>query len=180
MSARRLALRPPAAALLFAAACASPRPGEDFELSIGPSLLPNIGVAASAGQAFHRSRASSWIFETNGVFQFLDDSDVADAGNSGAEDWYQLGGGVKVLFTPDERRHASLRAGVVWLRALGDVNLIDDPGDYFGFYVGGGFETELGRHLSTGPDLILMTVFPEGGGNPELVPQLAWRLIWRF
>ena len=97
-----------------------------------------------------------------------------------AGDWSQIQSGLKLSFQPKERRHWTLRTGVVWLRAAGEPNLLDEPGDYGGFYVGGGFEAEITEHLTVGPAVVLMPVFMEGSQDLELVPQLTWRFIWRL
>jgi len=172
------ALFPLAAALI--AGCASLPTQDELCLSAGLSALPNFGLTAGAGQLVAADEEKTWTAEAVATFQFLDDEDLANDGYPAAGDWTQVQLGVKRLTDPGARRHWTARAGLVWFRALGDPNIVQERGDYEGLYGGLGFETSLSESFSMGPDFVLMLAHRESGQGVVLVPQLAWRVLWSF
>ena len=151
-----------------------------MELGFGPSVLPNLGLSGSVALRVREgTRVSTWI-ETELTSQFLDDADLADDGNPGAGNWTQLRAGAKFTLPYGERHYATARTGLHWFDARGEPNIIDDPGHYYGTYFGLGFETRVTEHLAMGPELALLPSFATGGGTGHLVPQLAWRILWRL
>ncbi|MEW6072257.1 MAG: hypothetical protein AB1726_06615 [Planctomycetota bacterium] len=164
--------------LLLTAACAAGRP--PVAVGGGPSALPNLGLAAAAAVRLREGpRASAWI-EAEVTQQCLDDADLTGKDYPAAGDWTQARAGLKLAFPAAAPREWTVRTGLVWLEARGRPNLVDDPGSYAGLYLDLGFETRLGEHLRAGPSLAVMGVAAERGGGRELVPQVAWRLLWTW
>jgi hypothetical protein len=151
----------------------------DLGLGLGLSLLPNIGLAAQGSQVMRETPDWTWSGELELTHQFIDEESLSDDGNPPAGDWTQVQLGLLWASHPEGRRHWTHRAGMFWFRALGEPNIIDDPGDYVGLYYGAGYRTDFGPHLSMGPELALLGAFREGGGVVEVVPQFTWRVIWR-
>lgn len=143
------------------------------------SLLPNVGIGIGGGFIVKRAPGVQYAVELQGTYQFLDDEDFADDGNPAAGDWYQIRAGMKIISTPKFRRHLTGRFGAVWLRAEGEPNILQDPGDYWGIYGGIGFETDLTPQISVGPELQVMLVTRDDEFDVETpIPQLNWHLIY--
>jgi hypothetical protein len=156
-------------------------PPADWYAGAALSLLPNVGVAVEAGKVVRRDAFATWSVEAQALWQFLDDKTFADDGNPVAGDWYQARVGAKVSTDPDDYRHWTGRLGFVWFRAEGEPNLVQEEGDYFGGYVGVGFETQVNDRFTIGPEVSVMVV-PRDGGDPPFyaVPQFGWHLLWEF
>lgn len=167
-------------ALLLAPACRGPAEGRDLALGASFSALPSIGVALGATQVFDANQERVWAIELEATHQPWDDEDLSDDGNPHAGDWTQIQLGVKRLSNPGGRRHWTQRYGLAWFRARGEPNIVHEEGDYEALYAGFGFETEIGRRVSIGPELSLMAAHREQGSGLVLVPQFNWHLIWRF
>ncbi len=144
---------------------------------MGPSVLPSLGVSGSAAFEVGELRAGSLWVETELTQQCLDDSDVTDDAHPAAGDWTQLRVGGKLALPSTERRDWTVRAGLVWAEARGEPNVVDRAGDYYGAYLGLGFETALGEHVRAGPELALLSLVEDGGSHVHLVPQLTWRIL---
>jgi len=151
-----------------ALACAS-RP----TLGLAPSLLPNLGLAASLSAPVRES--SPWELEARFTDQFVDDKSFADNGFPEAGNWTQLDLGLLRVAWQDE--HAwSTRFGVVGFRARGEPNIVEESGDYLGLYLGVGRFVRLAPGLAFGPELTLIAA---SGDDPRvLIPQLTWGLRW--
>lgn len=159
---------PLAAALLVCAGCTS------LDLGLAPSVLPNLGLAASA--AVPARSGSPWLLETRFTYQFLDDKTFADNGFPEAGGWTQLDLGLLRFSAPTDERVWSLRFGLLGFRARGEPNLVEESGDYLGGYVGVGFFRLFGSGLAFGPELTLVAA---SGADPlVLFPQLTWGVRW--
>ena len=166
--------------LLISAACQGMAESRDFSLGTSFSALPNIGLGLSATQVFDANEVRKWAFELEFTDQPWDDEDLSDDGHPTAGGWTQIQLGVKRLSNPEGPRHWTHRYGVAWFRALGAPNIIQEPGDYEALYAGIGFETDIGRSISIGPELSVMAALPEKGTRLSVVPQFNWHIIWGF
>lgn len=161
--------------------CSTAGLGDDLYLGGSLSAVPNIGLSLSVGQVFDRDEKRAWSFELEMAHQPWDDEDFASDGNPAAGDITQFQLGVKRSSDPFGHRHWTQRYGFGWFRARGIPNVVDEPGDYAGLYAGFGFETQLSKSVSMGPELSLMPVNMEGGGSDLYwVPQFSWHIIWGF
>jgi hypothetical protein len=173
-------------ASLFLGACASGGNAPPVLVGVGPSILPNFGVSASAALRLREGRSDGETFggrvalwsEVEFTQQCYDDTDFTGGARDAAGDWTQLRAGVKFALPSDERRDWTLRTGLVWFEARGEPNIVNQPGNYLGGYLGLGFETALTEHLSAGPELAMLAAFRDGGDDFDLVPQITWRLLW--
>ncbi|MEW6074011.1 MAG: hypothetical protein AB1726_15625 [Planctomycetota bacterium] len=176
--------RPPAllalALALLAGACASPLGGRDLHLGAAAVWGPRLGGEIRAAQlALERPRFDVLV-EASVAHESLDPA-VSPQGERVDEGWDQVQAGLAIVTDPRGDASWVGRAGVVWLRAQGDPVVLDAPLDYGGGYLGIGRLHRLNEHLSTGPELTLLGVLPEGSGDAGgVVPQLAWRLVWRL
>lgn len=170
----RGARRRSAALALALASCAAAPPADGPDLGLAASLLPNLGVAASASAPLQRTPDAEWRAETRFTYQFVDDKAFADNGLPEAGDWTQLELGVRVVLDPQERRIWSLRGGGVAFRARGEPNIVDESGDYAGVYLALSREVRVTRSLAIGPELVLLAA--SGPDDFVLVPQLVWGL----
>ncbi|MDP6954330.1 MAG: hypothetical protein QF599_00035 [Planctomycetota bacterium] len=152
----------------------------DLAFGTAFSALPNIGASLSATQLFDGNTERTWSLELELTQQPFDDEDLADDGNPHAGTWTQLQLGVKRLSDPAARRHFTQRYGLAWMRARGEPNIVQLPGDYEAVYAGFGFETDITPRLSVGPELSLMGALREKGSGIDFIPQFNWHLIWRF
>src|SRR5688572_29160766 len=156
------------AALGAAGACRAP------ELALAPSFLPNLGLAGSVAVPVRAD--GPWRLEARFTDQFLDDKTFADDGNPEAGDWTQLDLGCLRVSAREGKRAWSTRFGLVGFEARGEPNLVEEPGDYWGAYLGVGRFAWFGRELAIGPELTLLAAT---GPDPfVLVPQLTWGLRW--
>jgi hypothetical protein len=153
-----------------------PETGEvygDLHFSVSPSIGGGLGL----GQVFARGETLTWSAELLATFQPLSDGLLAGEGDG---DFGQLRGSIKVVTAPDAKRHWTVRAGAVWMRNTAAVSLLPKPADHVGAFVGVGYEWDLGKHWTTGPELALMVVTPEDAIDVHVVPQFNWHLIYRF
>lgn len=154
----------PGAMLLGASACRAPTVG------LAPSLLPNVGLAGSLGFPLG---AGAWQLEARFTDQWLDDKGFADNGFPEAGNWTQLDLGALWLEpAPAGEPRWSLRFGATAFEARGAPNLVEEPGEYVGAYVGAGRFTLLGGRWLVGPELTLL--FATGDDPFSIVPQLTW------
>src|SRR5262245_13405728 len=120
-------LRAPLALVLAATGCRSGPPA----VAVAPSLLPNLGVAASLAQPLHAG--SAWHAEARFTDQFLDDKTFADNGFPEAGNWTQLDLGFERAPPPDaDGRAWTTRFGVVGFDARGEPNIVEVAGHYVG------------------------------------------------
>ncbi len=155
--------------------------GEDISLGTSFSALPNIGYSFTAAQVYDREPERTWSFELEGTHQPWDDEDLSDDGNPAAGDITQIQIGVKRTSDPMDWKHWTQRYGVGWFRARGEPNIIQEPGDYEMVYAGFGFETQLTKSISMGPELSLTAATTEGGKSDIYwVPQFNWHITWGF
>lgn len=159
-------------------ACLAPRGAREPRVGLALSALPNLGLEAQGSVRLAVRGETDWRAELAVAEQFLDDENLARDGNPGAGDWTQVGLSLRALTSPAERHHWTARIGAIWFRARGEPNVIDLPGDYVGLRLGLGFETDLGRSWSFGPELALIPAY--GEGEFVLVPQVTWGVRWRL
>lgn len=161
-----------ALAVLVAAACLGCETSAP-SVGLAPSLLPNLGLAASLSTPVRA--ASAWELEARFTDQFLDDKSFADNGFPEAGNWTQLDLGLLRLAWQDGRAW-STRFGLLGFEARGDPNMVEEGGDYLGLYFGVGRFTLFGDGLAFGPELTLVAAH---GPDPRvLIPQLTWGLRW--
>lgn len=160
----------PGALLALAGACRAP------SIGLAPSILPNLGLAGSLGYPLG---AGAWQLEARFTDQWLDDKSFADNGFPEAGNWTQLDLGALWLEpVPTGEAGWSLRFGATAFEARGEPNLIEEPGEYLGAYVGAGRFTILGGRWLVGPELTLLLA---SGEDPfVLVPQLTWGVRTSF
>lgn len=174
------------AALLLALAPAlgscgslSPEP-HDLDLFLGPSVFPNIGLAAGGHQVVTRAEdGTSWAVEFQGHWQPLDDEVLHDDGYPAAGTHSQVFLGARRFADIDAHRSWSLFAGLAWFRAGEFPNFVQDPGDYMGLQVGWGLRTRIAEGVSVGPDLSIIAADQQGSGmDVTWIPQLTWTVHW--
>lgn len=162
---------------LATAACQAPEGGRDPRLGLAASILPNVGLEAQGSVLWKRRPEVDWRIEASVAQQFLDDEDFVTDGNPAAGDLTQVGLSLRAVTAAKDRRHWTLRTGLVWIRARGAPNIIEEAGDYVGLRIGLGFETDLTPRWSIGPEIALIPAW--GEGEFELVPQFTWGVRWR-
>ncbi|MFI5402524.1 MAG: hypothetical protein ACHQ1G_06270 [Planctomycetota bacterium] len=167
------------ATLLFAA-CQSRVAGYPRDWYAGGSFaaIPGVGLAVEGGKVLARPEQFDWSGEAQFVWQFLDDKDLADDNRADHGEMLAARAGFKHSTNPGHKRHLTLRYGFEFYRATGDPGIVEQAGDYYGGYVGFGFETELSRHWTMGPELSV--AFLEGEGSFEVVPGFFWHLAYDF
>lgn len=156
--------RASAAALLLTAGCHAPTVG------LAPSVLPNLGLAGSVGLPF--SAHGTWQLEARFTDQWLDDKSFADNGFPEAGNWTQLDLGALWIEPQSEGARWSLRFGATAFEARGEPNMVEEPGEYLGAYLGAGRLTLFGGRWLIGPELTLL--FASGEDPRVVVPQLTW------
>ena len=150
---------------LLAAGCHAPTVG------LAPSVLPNLGLAGSLALPFEEHGA--WQLEARFTDQWLDDKSFADNGFPEAGNWTQLDLGALWLEpVPAGEIRWSLRFGATAFEARGEPNLVEEPGEYLGAYVGAGRFSLLGGRWLVGPELTVL--FASGEDPAAIVPQLTW------
>jgi hypothetical protein len=157
-----------AAVCLAATGCAGPA-----TFGLAPSLMPNLGLAASLSAPARAT--SAWELEARFTDQFVDDKTFADNGFPEAGNWTQLDLGLLRLKW-NEGRAWSTRFGLTGFTARGEPNLAEESGDYLGAYFGLGRFTRFGANFAFGPELTLIAAT---GPDPlVLIPQLTWGVRW--
>lgn len=168
----------PAGVCVAVASCASPLGGEDLELGAGVTGLPRVGGLVSFSQRMHTADWGRLDLEVDVSHQDLKE-DEAENGHRD-DDFGQVRLGMRWRLEPVDPRTLVLRLGIAWMRVQGDFEYLDEPADYGGGFVGIGYEFPLGDHAVTGPDFSLMLMDAEGTGDTGLVPQFAWRILWKL
>ncbi len=167
------------AAVVLPVGCKSRVPGypRDWYGGVSFSAIPGVGLAAHGGKVLLRPETYDWSGEAMIIRHFLDDTDFADDGFGGSGRMTAVRAGFKHSTNPGHKIRATYRYGFMFYRATGVPGIVDFPGDYYGAYASAGFETELSRHWTMGPEFSL--AFLEG---PEfqIVPTFYWHLIYNF
>ena len=159
----------------IAEAQAGPAPG-DLRIGVAGSFLPNLGFELGMERVIRRSSTSILSAEVRIMNQFLDDKAIVDDGDPEAGPWYQVRAGLARASSPDEDRRVTTAFGAVWLRAEGDPNWIQEPGDYAGLYAAVGFVADLTPTISMGPEATLMGVtHTDRFALVRPIPQVNWR-----
>ncbi len=154
------------------------KPGELY-MDLAAMALPSIGGGFGFGQVFSREDGKTWSFEALAGLQSLDDGTLwADSDG----EFGQFRGGVKVAFADRGMGHWVGRAGLAFLRNTGEIQGFSDTGDYFGGYVGIGYEFEINKWLTMGPEISLTVADKEGLSDIdiEVLPQFLWHVIIKF
>jgi hypothetical protein len=150
---------------LAVCACHAPSVG------LAPSVLPNLGLAGSI--AVPLEERGAWQLEARFTDQWLDDKSFADNGFPEAGNWTQLDvGALWIEPTPPEESRWSLRFGATAFEARGEPNMVEEPGEYVGAFVGAGRFTLFGGRWLVGPEVTLL--FASGEDPRVIVPQLTW------
>jgi hypothetical protein len=165
--------------LLLPMACQSRVAGypRDWYAGGAFSAIPGVGLAVEGGKVLARKDTFDWSGEAQFVWQFLDDKDLADDGQADHGEMMAVRAGFKHSTSPGAKRHFTLRYGFEYYRATGEPGIVDRAGDYYGGYVGFGFETELGEHWTMGPELDVAIL---GGEGTAVVPGFFWHLVYDF
>jgi hypothetical protein len=144
------------------------------------SAIPGVGLAAGGGKVLGGAGTYDWAAEAQIVRHFLDDKDLADDENADHGRMTAVRAGFKHTFAPGSKRHLTVRYGFQFYRATGVPGIVEDPGDYYGFYAGVGFETDLDEHWTMGPEISLAVMEGEGPLQTEVVPTFFWHLLRNF
>jgi hypothetical protein len=156
------------------AGCATDGRAGAASAGLAPSLLPNLGLAASFAAPVRG--LGPWQLEARFTDQFVDDKTLADNGFPEAGNWTQLDLGLLRWYTPDAERSWTARFGLVGFEARGDPNVVEEAGEYFGAYAGVGRFTHFGRGWWFGPEITLVAAT---GPDPRvLIPQITWGVRW--
>ncbi len=141
------------------------------------TAIPGFGLAAGGGKVIRKTDQYDMSVEAQLVRHFLDDTDLSDDGTAPGR-MTAVRAGLKHVTNPGGKRHATFRYGVQFYRATGNPGIIDEAGDYIGAYASIGFESDLNRHWSMGPELSVAIL--TGEGEVEIVPTFFWNLIYHF
>jgi len=144
--------------------------------------LPGLGAGAEFGVNFKNTRKVMWSWEMGIQYQ---DLTAAISGESLSGKYFQLRAGVRARFKPCCKGHPTLRAGVSWFNVTGDpigidTAQIDSIGDYLGGYLGLGYEWDIGRRWSTGPEAAITVGTNVNNGDIAIVPTVFWHFNYRF
>jgi hypothetical protein len=169
------------AALLFAG-CRSRVAGYERDWYAGGSFtaVPGVGLALEGGKVVARPDTFDLAVEAQIVRHFLDDKDFADDGEADHGRMTAVRLGLKHSTSPGAKRHATFRYGAQFYRATGVPGIVDRPGDYVGAYAGIGFETELSRNWTMGPEISVAVLRGEGDIGVEVVPTFFWHFVFDF
>lgn len=173
----------PLALLLIAATgCRSRVAGYPRDAYLGGafSAVPGLGGSIGGGKVLWRTERADIAVEGHLVRHPLDDTDLADDNLGAPGRMTAVRVGARHVMSPGHKRHAVFRYGAQFYRATGTPGIIDFPGDYFGLYVSAGFQTELSRNWSIGPEISVAVMEGEGSLETEVVPTLFWHFIWNF
>ncbi len=171
-------------------------PCEKGYVGFAPSIFPGLGAGIEFGVHFSRSDRALWSFEMGMQYQDL----WKEFNNEKGDGQLAMARiGVRVRFNPGACGHWTLRFGGTWFEAEGtpvdlDFAQIDYRGDYLGAYVGIGYEWDLGKRWSTGPEVGLVVANlinkrPDrlNTGVPDsdreevaIVPMFFWHINYRL
>jgi hypothetical protein len=162
--------------------CAPPPPCSPGYIGVAVAGGPGLGGGIFAGLPVGRDSLAVWFLEGNLTYQDLS-AFAVDENQSGK--FMQALVGFKGLFMPDCNFHPTVRAMVGWMVATGDpaaVDIADIPAfdDYFGGYLSVGFEWDVSRRFSTGPELGVFGGWGVNDADFAVVPQFRWNFIFNF
>lgn len=157
------------------AACHECREPGELYIDAVASVLPTFGGGLGFGQVFSRDKDVTWSFEMLANFQSLSDTMLGDSEG----DFAQLRGGFKAALNGCGFGRWVGRAGGTFIRNTGDVSVLSRRGDYVGIYLGVGYEFDIGRTITTGPEVNVSIIDEEGLGTVEIevLPQFLWHVI---
>lgn len=169
-------------AVLLLAACRSRVAGYPRDWHVGGSFsaIPGVGLALEGGKVFARKDKFDWAAEAQVFRHFLDDKDFADDGFADHGRVTAVRAGLKHSTNPGHKRHVTWRYGFQFYRATGEPGIIERAGDYYGGYMGIGFETDLSRRWTMGPEISVAFMQGEGDRQFEVVPTFFWHLFFNF
>lgn len=155
-------------------------PPRDWYAGGSFSAVPGVGLAVEGGKVFAREDKYDWSAEGQVFRHFWDDKDLADDNFADHGRVTAVRAGLKHTMSPGHKRHLTCRYGFQFYRATGEPGIIEKAGDYYGGYFGIGFETDLSRHWTMGPELSVAFMQGEGGRQFEVVPTFFWHLSYDF
>jgi hypothetical protein len=172
----------PVLLILAAVGCRARVPGypRDLYAGIGLSAVPGVGLFAGGGKVFRRHELYDWSVEAQFFRHLLDDKDILDDERGGHGRVSAVRAGFKHATNPGHKRRVTYRYGLQFHRATGTPGVVDDPGDYYGLYASVGFETDLSRRWTMGPEFSVALLEGEGRLPFEIVPTFFWHLIHNF
>ncbi len=144
------------------------------------SAVPGLGASIGGGKVLWHLDRADIALEAHLVRHPLDDTDFIDDNLGAPGRMTAVRIGAKHMMSPGRKRHPVFRWGAQFYRATGTPGIIDLPGDYFGFFVSAGFETELSRNWTVGPEISVAVMEGEGALETEVVPTLFWHFIFNF
>jgi hypothetical protein len=165
------------AALLLVGCRSRIQPERESEIygGVGVVGLPSVGAQVTAGQYVSKSSPKyDFAFELRAAVEGGSDSPTQDGG------FYQVQAGLRQVTSPGHDRRWVFRYGLTWMRANGDPQVIDEPGDYLGAYGGVAYEWQVGRRVWVGPEVTLSVVDGEGSRGSEVLPQIGFGVFFDF
>jgi hypothetical protein len=152
-----------------------PERESDLYAGVGVAGIPSIGGQVTGGQWFSKSsEKSDFAFELRAVVEGGDDSATQNGG------FYEVQMGVKQVLSPGYDNHLYFRYGLQWFRAIGNPNIVDDPGDYFGAFGSVGYEWRLGKRWWFGPEATMILAEGEAALGTEFLPQVGLNFVFDF
>lgn len=156
---------------------------------ISLQAYPGLGFGVEFGMWFARLSCVDLAWEVGLSYQDLTDSfNGIETGQAGK--WMGARAGVKASFLPQGNSHPTLRAGLGWNIATGDVSNNYDIGDitetdfainYFGGYLGVGWEFDLfNGAITTGPEIFGFAGFGDRDNAEAYTATIAWHFLVNF
>jgi hypothetical protein len=147
------------------------------------AVLPGIGAGLEFGVQVGASRCANTYLDFSLQYQdlyeeFIEEDQTGKFTNARV--------GLKWEFNPCGCHHPTLRVGGTWFFASGNPDVIDVSdiavrnGDWFGVYLGLGWEWEINRRLSTGPEASVIFAWDSATGTTGIVPTFMWHFNVRF
>ncbi len=171
-------------------------PCEQGYVGFSPSILPGLGAGIEFGLHIKRTQSAIWSLEVGVQYQDFWKEFTNERGDGG---FNMLRLGTRVRFNPGSCGHWTLRFGGTWFEAEGtpvelDISQIEYRGDYIGAYIGIGYEYDLGKRWSMGPEVALVvaglinkrpdrspTATPfDGREEVAIVPMFLWHFNYRL
>jgi hypothetical protein len=144
-------------------------------------------VGVEFGRVFKITDAVRWSWEMSLNYQDLYQGFNNNEGRTGK--WVFARLGVKASLSPRARSHWTFRGGLAWGRATEDpgrnldIGTFDAPGrgDYYGGYVGLGYEWDLfDCCITTGPEVQLFAGVRPSGSGWAIAPSLMWHVLFNM
>lgn len=156
---------------------------------ISIQAYPGLGVGVLFGGWFARTSCANFAWEIGLSYQDLTD-DFNNIATGEAGKWMGARVGVKTSFFPRKNHHPTLRAGFGWNIATGDVSNDYDIGDitetefavnYFGGYLGIGYEFDLfNGAITTGPEVWGFAGWGDRDSAEAYTATVAWHFLVNF